>query len=85
MARWKINEEEPERTAKYKWHVPGDDQQHVRQTTAPSSLNLKPSEISLKPTLPPKESGIQSGVNKWNFSEGQATAWYIFGTIVEDD
>lgn len=86
--RWTINDGEPDRTDKYEWHVPKDDaqQQHVQQTVTPGDLRLKPSEISLVPTMAPKQSGIQHGWNNWNNQvEPTLGAWYIHGSILQED
>ena len=80
--RWKINAEEPSKLEKYDWHVPNDEQQHVQETSSPGALRIKPKDISLKPTISPKRSGVQSGSDFWDFvSDPQGTeAWYVQGS-----
>jgi hypothetical protein len=84
---WSVNDELPAKTEKYDWRVPDIDQQHVAQTTAPGDLRIKPKDISLRPTISPKRSGIQHGADDWNFvSDPSGTnAWYVEGSIAQED
>ena len=84
--RWTIDDGEPDRTDKYEWHVPNLDQQHVAETVTPGGLMLKPKDISLVPTMAPKQSGIQYGWNTWETQvEPSAGNWYIFGLVEQED
>ena len=83
---WTVNDGEPDKTDKYEWHLPNNDQQHVEQTTTPGDLRIKPKDISLIPTMAPKRSGIQHGWNNWNNQvEPTLGVWYIYGQIVQED
>ena len=84
--RWTIDDGEPDRTDKYEWHVPNLDQQHVAETTSPGALRIKPSDITLKPTKAPEQSGIQHGWNNWNNQvEPTLGGWYLYGSILQED
>jgi len=75
-------EDELSKTDKYEWHLPESDQQHVKDTVAPGDLMIKPKDISLKPTKSPERSGIQHGMDTWNFTSYPSNAgWYLFGSI----
>lgn len=80
--RWTI-ESAPDQEEKYDWHLPNNDQEHVEQTVAPGDLMIKPKDISLKPTNPPKRSGIQHGVNDWDYQNQPSTSWYVHGEILD--
>ena len=83
---WTVNDGEPDKTDKYEWHLPNNDQQHVEQTTTPGDLRIKPKDISLIPTMAPKRSGIKHGWNNWNNQvEPTLGVWYIYGQIVQED
>lgn len=84
--RWTVNDGEPDKTDKYEWRVPNNDQQHVSQTVVPGDLMIKPKDISLIPTMAPKQSGIQHGWNNWNNQvEPTLGSWYIYGSVIQED
>jgi len=68
----------------YEWHAPGNDQEHVEETTAPGDLNIKPEEIALTATLAPARTGVQHGLSDWNYTTQPDPSWYYYGSIIQD-
>jgi hypothetical protein len=81
---WTIEADKPQKSEIYEWRLPANDQEHVEQTVAPGDLLIKPEDISLIPTNSPKRSGIQHGLDDWDIEQGQASDWYVLGSIAED-
>jgi hypothetical protein len=81
--RWTI-EDGPAKTDKYEWRLPNNEEQHMEQTVAPGDLMIKPKDMTLVPTKSPTRSGIQHGLDDWNFTSVPDTDWYIRGTITDD-
>ena len=42
---------------------------------------IRPEDISLKPTLSPKQSGIQHGADDWSYTNVPDMNWYVYGQI----
>jgi hypothetical protein len=81
---WTIESSKPAKGEKYEWRFPANQQQHVEETTAPGDLAIKPKDISLKPTNPPKKSGVQSGLSDWTIESGAVSDWYVLGEIIQE-
>lgn len=83
--RWAINDNKPSRAETYEWRHPNNEMQHTKETTTPTDLNVGPEKITLKPTLSPKKTGIQSGYEDWTVASQPDSTWYVFGTIIQED
>jgi hypothetical protein len=82
---WEIDDSTPRKDEEeYEWRAPGNDQEHVEETTAPGDLNIRPGDIELKPTLAPTQSGVQSGESDWTFTSQPDSNWYVYGSIIQD-
>lgn len=78
--RWTV-EDPIEKSERYEWRLPNNEDQHGEQTTAPGDLLIKPGDLELVPTLSPKRSGVQFGADAWNFTSVPDTNWYVLGSI----
>jgi len=86
--RWTIEDgnTDPGKSDRYEWRLPENDNKHVEEALAPGDLLIKPSKITLKPTLSPKASGVQHGWEDWTkqtFTD--SGTWYSYGTIIQED
>lgn len=87
-SRWSIEDGNtaPGKLDRYEWRVPENADQHQSQTVTPGQLLIKPEDIDLIPTLSPKQSGIQHGIDDWALDTfTDAGDWYAFGEIVQED
>lgn len=78
--RWTV-EDPIEKSERYEWRLPNNEDQHGEQTTAPGDLLIKPGDLELVPTLSPKRSGVQFGADAWNFTSVPDSSWYVLGSI----
>lgn len=70
---------------KFEWRLPSNEDQHGEQTSGPGGLLIKPGDLNLIPTISPKRSGIQHGVDDWNITTYSDTGvWYSLNSIVQD-
>jgi hypothetical protein len=72
--------EGPDVGDKYNWRLPVKDEQQA-QTVAPGDLLIRPEDMTLVPTQPPKTSGLQHGQQDWTYTNVPDTSWYIWGQI----
>lgn len=74
----------PGKSDRYEWRLPENGEQHQEQTVTPGQLLIKPSQITLRPTLSPKQSGIQHGLDDWSYDVAPTSAWYVYGAIEQE-
>ncbi|MCI0558708.1 MAG: hypothetical protein MN733_09450 [Nitrososphaera sp.] len=83
---WSKDEDAPGKEDKYEWRLPENGDQHGEQTVAPGDLLIKPGDLNLIPTISPKRSGIQHGLDDWTLTEfTDEGVWYRFGSIEQED
>lgn len=83
MSNWNI-EDPIDKSDKYEWRLPNNEDQHIEQTVAPGDLMIKPEDVDLIVTLAPKKSGIQHGQVDWSYDNILDSSWYIYGFVEED-
>lgn len=75
----------PGKSDRYEWRLPENGEQHQSQTVTPGQLLIKPSDLTLIPTLSPKQSGLQHGIDDWNLDAFiDDGTWYSLGSIVDE-
>lgn len=83
---WSVNANQPHKRERYEWHFPKNDQEHVEETVAPTDMNIKPSQVNLKPKLSPASGGVQTSTTAdWTYQSTVDSSWYVLGDIVQED
>lgn len=75
----------PGKSDRYEWRLPDNGEQHQAQIVTPGGMLIKPGDITLIPTLAPKQSGLQHGTDDWTVVTRPTSSWYVLGDILQEE